>query len=102
LNAAKVADRVMVLTFSEFGRTVRENSSGGTDHGTAGPVFLAGPNVKPGLIGSMPSLTKLDAGEPIMTTDFRRVYATILEDWLGMPATGAVGGSFDRLPLVNA
>ena len=67
----------------------------------ARPVFLAGPAVKAGLIGTMPSLTRLDGGEPLMTTDFRRVYATVLEDWLGLPAATAVGGSFDRLPLLQ-
>jgi uncharacterized protein (DUF1501 family) len=99
LTAAKLADRVTLLTFSEFGRTVKENGSAGTDHGTAAPVFLAGPAVKAGLVGSMPSLTQLDSGEPVMTTDFRRVYATVLEDWLGLPAVAAVGGSFERLAL---
>jgi uncharacterized protein (DUF1501 family) len=101
LTAAKLVDRVTLLAFSEFGRTIQENGSGGTDHGTAGPVFLAGPSVKTGLVGTMPSLTRLDGGEPMMTTDFRRVYASVLEDWLGLPAASAVGGTFERLALVR-
>jgi uncharacterized protein (DUF1501 family) len=101
LRAAKLADRVAVLAFSEFGRTVKENASGGTDHGTAGPVLLAGPGVKGGLCGAAPSLTDLDAGEPKMTTDFRRVYATVLEDWLGLPAREPVGGDFKPLSLFS-
>ena len=101
LTAAKLVDRVTLLAFSEFGRTIQENGSGGTDHGTAGPMFLAGPGVKAGLNGTMPSLTRLEAGEPMMTTDFRRVYATVLEDWLGLPAEAAVGGSMAQLALIR-
>ncbi len=99
LTAAKLADRVFVLAFSEFGRTVKENASGGTDHGTAAPVLLAGPAVQPGLIGAAPSLTDLEGGEPKMTVDFRRVYASVLEDWLGLPSRTALAGTFERLPL---
>jgi uncharacterized protein (DUF1501 family) len=84
LQAAKLADRVTLLAFSEFGRTIKENGSGGTDHGTAGVVFLAGPHVQGGVLGTLPSLTDLDKGEPKMTTDFRRVYATALVDWLNI------------------
>jgi uncharacterized protein (DUF1501 family) len=104
LAAAKLADRVLVLAFSEFGRTVQENGSAGTDHGTAGPVFLAGAGVKPGLAGTMPSLVELDPkhGDLKMSTDFRQVYATVLEDWLGLPAKSALAGSFERLPLFRA
>jgi uncharacterized protein (DUF1501 family) len=99
LAAAKLAERVVVLAFSEFGRTVKENGSGGTDHGTAGPVFLAGPGVKGGLAGAAPSLTDLVEGEPKMTVDFRSVYATALRDWLGLPARASLGGEFEALPL---
>jgi uncharacterized protein (DUF1501 family) len=88
LTAAKAADRVLLLAFSEFGRTIKENGSAGTDHGTAGCVFVAGPGVKGGVHGSQPSLTELAAGEPKMTTDFRSVYAALLSDWLALPATG--------------
>lgn len=72
----------------------------GTDHGTSGPVFLAGPRVRAGVVGDAPRLTDLDAnGNLKMGIDFRRVYATVLEDGLGLPARAALGGAFDRLPL---
>jgi uncharacterized protein (DUF1501 family) len=101
LAAAKLADRVAVLLFSEFGRTVKENGSAGTDHGTSGPVFLAGPSVKGGLVGATPSLLDPDPkhGDLRTVTDFRRIYAGVLEDWLGLPARSALGGDFERLPL---
>jgi uncharacterized protein (DUF1501 family) len=101
LAAARLADRVVVLLFSEFGRTVRENGSGGTDHGTAGPVFLVGPAVKGGLVGATPSLLDLDPqhGDLRRSLDFRQVYATVLVDWLGVSAHAALGGTFERLPL---
>ena len=99
LTASKLADRVVLLVFSKFGRRVQENGSMGTDHGTAGPVFLAGPGVKPGLIGSYPSLTDLQDGDLKMTVDFRRVYATVLESWLGLPSKEAVGGRLEPLPV---
>src|SRR4029077_18959726 len=85
LAAAKLADRVTVLMFSEFGRTVSENGSAGTDHGTSGPVFLAGPAVKAGLVGTTPSLLDLDPrhGDLRVGIDFRPVYAAVLDDWLG-------------------
>ena len=102
MTDSKLADRVLVLCFSEFGRRVLENGSGGTDHGAAGPVFLAGPAVKPGLLGAYPSLTDLDNGDLKMTVDFRRVYATLLKSWLGLPADDALGGPFEPLPLFRA
>ena len=73
----------------------------GTDHGTAGPVFLAGPGVRPGLHGAYPSLTDLVDGDLKMTVDFRRVYATVLEDWLGLASKEALGGAFEPLPLLH-
>jgi uncharacterized protein (DUF1501 family) len=99
LTASKLADRVTLLAFSEFGRTIKENASGGTDHGTAGAVFLAGPGIKGGLFGSQPSLTELIEGEPKMTTDFRRIYATVLTDWMKLSAKDACGGDFEKLKL---
>ena len=101
LAAAKLADRVVVLLFSEFGRTVSENGSAGTDHGTSGPVFLAGPNVKGGLVGATPSLLDLDPkhGDLKTVIDFRRIYASVLEDWLGLSSKAALGGNFEALPL---
>lgn len=102
LAAAKLAERVMVLCFSEFGRRVAENGSRGTDHGTAGPVFLAGPGVRAGLVGEAPKLLDLQDGDLKMSIDFRRVYATVLEKWLHLPARTALGSSFEPLPLFRS
>ncbi len=99
LKAAGLAERVAVLAFSEFGRRVAENGSFGTDHGTAGPVFVAGGGVRAGLVGKAPRLTDLDKGDLQMGIDFRRVYATLLKDWLNVSAAEALGGDFGRLPL---
>jgi uncharacterized protein (DUF1501 family) len=99
LKESGLADRVVVVCFSEFGRRVQENASSGTDHGTAGPVLLAGPAVRPGLIGAYPSLTDLDSGDLKMTVDFRRVYASVLENWLELPSSKVLSGSFPVLPL---
>ena len=85
LAAAGQADRVALLTFSEFGRRVAENASPGTDHGAAAPVFVVGPVAQAGLVGAHPSLDDLDDGDLKHHTDFRRVYATLLETWLGCP-----------------
>jgi uncharacterized protein (DUF1501 family) len=102
LAAAKLAERVAVLCFSEFGRRVAENGSQGTDHGTAGPVLLAGPCVKAGLVGATPRLLDLVDGDLKMSVDFRRVYATVLAKWLSLPAKPALGGDFELLPLFRS
>jgi uncharacterized protein (DUF1501 family) len=81
------ADEVAVLIFTEFGRRVEENGSLGTDHGTATPMFLLGAGVKGGFYGTPPSLTDLDDGNLKMTTDFRRVYASAIQEWLGCDDT---------------
>jgi uncharacterized protein (DUF1501 family) len=83
-------DDVAVMIFTEFGRRVEENGSLGTDHGTATPMFLIGKGVKGGFYGLHPSLTDLDDGNLKMTTDFRRVYATAIKEWLGYDQTQAV------------
>jgi uncharacterized protein (DUF1501 family) len=83
-------DDVAVMIFTEFGRRVEENGSLGTDHGTATPMFLVGKGVKGGFYGQHPSLTDLDDGNMKMTTDFRRVYATAIKEWLGYDQTQAV------------
>jgi len=101
LAAAGLAERVLVLCFSEFGRRVAENGTAGTDHGTAGPVLLAGPGVRPGLHGRVPSLTDLEDGDLKTSVDFRRVYATALQGWLGLPTGPALGAGFDPLPLLR-
>jgi uncharacterized protein (DUF1501 family) len=103
LRKAGLEERVTVLSFSEFGRTVRESGSQGTDHGTAGPVLLAGPGLRAGLKGTTPSLTDLAPyGDLKFGIDFREVFTTVLEDWLGLPAKEAVGGEFAKLPLFKA
>jgi uncharacterized protein (DUF1501 family) len=84
------ADDVAVMMFTEFGRRVEENGSLGTDHGTATPMFLFGKHVKAGFYGQPPSLTDLDDGNLKMTTDFRRVYATMIQEWLGYDHPEAV------------
>ena len=92
------ADEVAVMIFTEFGRRVEENGSLGTDHGTATPMFIVGKGVRGGFYGKHPSLTDLDDGNMKMTTDFRRVYATMIKEWLGYDDTAAVlKGSFDPL-----
>lgn len=92
------ADDVAVMMFTEFGRRVEENGSLGTDHGTATPMFIFGKGVKGGLYGQHPSLTDLDDGNMKMTTDFRRVYATMIKEWLGYDDTEAVlKGPFEPL-----
>ena len=91
----------MVLVFSEFGRRLGENASAGTDHGTAAPVFLAGASVKAGLHGPYPNLRDLDdGGDPKFALDFRRVYAALLDKWLGCPAEKVLGAKYEPLPII--
>ncbi len=102
LEAQGVADRVVVMAFSEFGRRVAENASGGTDHGTAAPLFLVGRPLKGGLYGTQPSLDHLDHnGDLVFTTDFRRVYATILDRWLGVDAKRVLDGAYEGLGMLG-
>lgn len=102
LAEAGHADRVAVLSFSEFGRRVAENASAGTDHGAAAPVFLVGPVAQAGLVGEHPSLEDLDDGDLKHHADFRRIYATLLKSWLGLPSEPIVGSGFDPLDLLPA
>ncbi|WZO99043.1 DUF1501 domain-containing protein [Isosphaeraceae bacterium EP7] len=99
LAADGQADRVATLAFSEFGRRVEENASGGTDHGAAAPVFVVGPLAKTGLVGEHPSFDKLDDGDLRFKTDFRRVYADLLGPWLGIPAAPIVGDGHEPVGL---
>jgi uncharacterized protein (DUF1501 family) len=92
-------ERVATLTFSEFGRRVAENGSLGTDHGTAAPMFLIGEHVQAGLIGVHPSLEDLESGDLKFHTDFRSVYATVLQEWLGVAAGEVISGDFPQLKL---
>jgi len=100
-----LADKVVILTFSEFGRRVNENASAGTDHGTAAPMFLIGKNVKGGVFGNNPSLINLDSnGDIKYVYDFRQVYATVLRDHFGMTATEVdqvLLKHFETLALIN-
>lgn len=100
MDESGLADRVTLLAFSEFGRRVKENGSAGTDHGTAGPVFLAGANVKPGLHGTYPSLTDLDDGDLKMTVDFRSIYAGILQNWLKVKDDAVLKGTFAPVDVI--
>src|SRR4029077_14204212 len=98
--------RVLMLVFSEFGRRLGENASGGTDHGTAAPVFLLGGSVRPGLHGPYPNLQDLQDGDPKHALDFRQVYATVLDQWLGCSSEKVLGGKFkqghrDSLPSLE-
>src|SRR5207244_5974314 len=93
-------ERVLLMTFSEFGRRVAENANNGTDHGTAAPMFLLGGRVKPGLFGKQPSLTDLDNGDLKFNIDFRSVYASVLDNWLGAPSQLVLGRKFSTLPIV--
>jgi uncharacterized protein (DUF1501 family) len=100
LTTSGNSDRVLVMCFSEFGRQVRENASAGTDHGTAGPVFLAGKSVKRGVHGRRLDLQTLVDNAPIHTTDFRDVYAGILRDWLSIEPASVLDGHSGVLSLV--
>ncbi len=96
------ADKVVTLAFSEFGRRVKENASRGTDHGTAGPTFVMGTKVKGALLGEQPDLAKLSKGDLVFGTDFRRIYASLIDDWLGMDANAVLGGAIEKLPLFGS
>jgi uncharacterized protein (DUF1501 family) len=99
------ANRVLTMTFSEFGRRVEENGSGGTDHGTAAPMFLIGPGVTAGVHGQHPSLSKdnLVLGRDLpFLVDFRSVYATVLHHWLGTESQPILGEDFPLLDCVKS
>ncbi|MGA0845689.1 MAG: DUF1501 domain-containing protein [Luteolibacter sp.] len=94
--------RVVLMTFSEFGRRVAENANAGTDHGKASCLFVAGPSVKGGLHGKHPNLANLSGGDITHTVDFRSVYGSLLGDWLRAPDTGPIlGASFPNLGLIR-
>ena len=92
-------DRVATVAFSEFGRRVKENASRGTDHGAAAPVFVVGNKVKPGLLGKHPDLSDLDDGDLKHHTDFRSIYAALLQNWLAWPIEPALAGDFKPYDL---
>ncbi len=93
--------RVLTLTFSEFGRRIDENGSRGTDHGEASPLFLIGGSVKGGLYGAVPDLGSTNMGNVRYSVDFRSVYATVLERWLGLPSSTVLNGTFRKLPVLT-
>jgi uncharacterized protein (DUF1501 family) len=95
------ADRVVIMTYSEFGRRVRENGSKGTDHGSGSCMFVVGNKVTGGLVGKHPSLADLTDGDLKYHTDFRRVYATLLDDWLGVESKGVLREAYEKLPLID-
>jgi len=93
---------VVVMTWSEFGRRVKSNASNGTDHGSAGPLFFIGTKVEGGLYGQRPDLGNLDKDNLRFTTDFRTVYTTVLEKWLGASAEVVLGDNrFGELPIFS-
>ncbi|HEY1867278.1 MAG TPA: DUF1501 domain-containing protein [Candidatus Cybelea sp.] len=99
--AAHGNDRnVLTLTFSEFGRRIEENGNRGTDHGEASPLFLIGGGVRGGLYGTMPDLGATNMGNVRFSVDFRSVYATVLERWLGRPSATVLNGEFVKLPVL--
>ena len=102
LEAHGQAQRVLTATWSEFGRRIAENGSGGTDHGAAAPMFLLGPAVQGGLHGEAPSLTStVDGGNLKYTVDFRSVYQTLIRDWLQADPSSVLGGTFPNLQLLK-
>jgi uncharacterized protein (DUF1501 family) len=102
MNAKGYGRKVSVMCFSEFGRRVAQNDSNGTDHGTAGPMFVVGSAVKGGLHGAYPSLAPDDVadGDLKFTTDFRRVYATLLERWLNADSAAVLGNKFEPVEFL--
>ncbi|MEC0225922.1 DUF1501 domain-containing protein [Paenibacillus alba] len=100
LEAQGLQDRVMVMMFSEFGRRVKENGSGGTDHGTAAPMFVIGGKVNGGLYGAYPSLSNLDNGDLKYEMDFRSVYNTLIDKWLKGDAAAVLNKSYENLKFI--
>ncbi len=106
LQADGLDERVLVMTFSEFGRRVYQNGSAGTDHGTSAPLFLFGGGVQGGVIGSHPSLTDLDpGGNMVHGIDFRSVYGSVLNDWFDIPdqeVNNLMGAEYSHLSLIDS
>jgi uncharacterized protein (DUF1501 family) len=101
LKEHNASDNVLLLVFTEFGRRVHDNGSG-TDHGSGGVAFIVGDTVKGGLYAEYPSLAedKLLEGDLHFNNDFRSIYSTIVENWLGLDARSVVGGSFEKHSFV--
>jgi uncharacterized protein (DUF1501 family) len=101
-NQGEGIDRVAIMTYSEFGRRVKENGSKGTDHGSGSCMFVAGNKVAGGLVGKYPSLSDLADGDLRYHTDFRRVYASLLDDWLGVESRLVLDDKFEKLNLIDS
>jgi uncharacterized protein (DUF1501 family) len=97
MDAIGKGDKVVVLVFSEFGRRVAENGSAGTDHGQAGPMMVIGNKVKGGIYGPNPDLLDLNRGDVRFTTDFRDVYADLLDNWMGSDSKVVLGDEFEGI-----
>src|SRR5262249_57119724 len=94
-------DRIVMMTFAEFGRRAYENGSRGTDHGAAAPLFLVGGRVKPGVVGEHPKLTGLKDGNLVHAIDFRQVYAAVLDEWLGVSSKDVLGQAFTPVEVLR-
>ena len=94
MTAQGNSGRVLTMVFSEFGRRVAQNASGGTDHGTAAPMYLVGDMVRPGLLGDHPTLSALDQGDLVHSVDFRHIYAAVLGQWMGADAAAVLGDTY--------
>jgi uncharacterized protein (DUF1501 family) len=101
LAARGQRDRILLMTFSEFGRRAKENGSRGTDHGNAAPMFLVGGKVKAGVVGDHPSLTDLKLGNLKHHIDFRSVYAAILDGWLGVDSKTVLGKEYPTVKVLK-
>jgi uncharacterized protein (DUF1501 family) len=101
LESRRLDGQVVTMTFSEFGRRPAENESKGTDHGTAAPLFVLGSRVRGGVIGDAPRLDIPRNEDLAFRTDFRDIYATLLDRWLECPSADVLGGQFPALPLLT-
>lgn len=100
LVAKKLDSQVLTMTFSEFGRRPNENESRGTDHGTAAPLFIMGSGLKGSLYGTPPSLNLPKNQDLVFSTDFRQVYATVLDKWFACPTDQVLGKTYAPLPFI--
>ena len=96
------AKRVLAMTYSEFGRRVKENGSRGTDHGAGSCLFVAGQGVKGGVINPHPRLDELDGGDLKYSIDFRRVYAALLDGWLGVDSKTVLGSKYEKVEFLKS
>ncbi|MAT81750.1 MAG: hypothetical protein CMJ29_08910 [Phycisphaerae bacterium] len=101
IKAQGNSSRVLTMVFSEFGRRVPQNASGGTDHGTAAPMYFIGDMIKPGVHGIHPSLKNLDNGDLKFTVDFRECYAGVLNDWMSADAADVLGRKWKSAPIIK-